>query len=103
MYAIVEITGKQFKVNQDRYIYTAKIDQAPGSSISFDKVLLLENETLLQVGMPIIKGATIQGQVIEHVRGDKTIVFKRKRRKGYKVKQGHRQDYTKVLIRQILP
>jgi large subunit ribosomal protein L21 len=102
MYAIVEITGKQFKVNQDQYIYTAKIDQALGASISFDKVLLLEDEKSLQVGAPLVKGVTIQGQIIEHVKGNKIIVFKRKRRKGYKVKQGHRQGYTKVLIKQIL-
>ena len=98
MYAIVEIAGKQFKVDKGKYIYTNTINQPTGSSLSFDKVLLLQDETKIHVGSPILSGVTIQGKIIEHVKGDKVIVFKKKRRKGYKVKQGHRQGYTKVLI-----
>jgi large subunit ribosomal protein L21 len=102
MYAIVEIAGKQFKVTKDLYIYTPKMDQEAGSSVSFDKILLLQNDQDIQVGAPTVAGAKVEGKVIEHVKGDKIIVFKRKRRKGYKTKQGHRQGYTKVLIQNIL-
>jgi large subunit ribosomal protein L21 len=102
MYAIVEIAGKQFKVTKDQYIYTPKMEQAVGVSVSFDKVLLVQDEKAIQVGAPIIAGAKVAGKVIQHVKDDKVIVFKKKRRKGYKKKQGHRQEYTKVLIENIL-
>lgn len=102
MYAIVEIAGKQFKVTKDQYIYTPKMEQPVGVSILFDKVLLVQDEEAIQVGAPIIAGATVAGKVIQHVKDDKVIVFKKKRRKGYKKKQGHRQEYTKVLIENIL-
>jgi large subunit ribosomal protein L21 len=102
MYAIVEIAGKQFKVTKDIYIYTPTINEEVGSSVSFDKILLLQNDQDVQIGVPTVEGARIEGKVIEHVKGDKIIVFKRKRRKGYKTKQGHRQGYTKVLIQNIL-
>lgn len=102
MYAIVEIAGKQFRINKGQYIYTPTIEQEAGSSILFDKILLLQDEKKIHVGSPIVSGAKAEGKILEHVKGDKVIVFKRKRRKGYKVKQGHRQGYTKVLIENIL-
>ena len=102
MYAIVEIAGKQFKVTKDIYIYTPTMNEEVGSSVLFDKILLLQNDQDIQIGVPTVAGAKIEGKVIEHVKGDKIIVFKRKRRKGYKTKQGHRQGYTKVLIQNIL-
>jgi large subunit ribosomal protein L21 len=102
MYAIVEIAGKQFKVTQNQQLYTPQLDAEAGSSITFDQVLLLEDEGTIAVGTPIITGAKVTGKVLDHVRGDKIIVFKKKRRKGYKKTQGHRQDYTKVIIETIV-
>ena len=72
-----------------------------GASVEFEKVLLLDNEGKVEVGAPAIKGAKVSGKIIGHVKGDKVIVFKKKRRKGYKVKNGHRQQFTKVLIEKI--
>lgn len=101
MYAIVDIAGKQFKVAKDQYIYAPKIDGEAGSNISFDKVLLVDNGSGIQVGAPTVSGVTVSGKILEHVKGDKVIVFKKKRRKGYVVKNGHRQQFTKVQIESI--
>ena len=101
MYAIVDIAGKQFKVTQDRFVYAPKLQGEEGASVEFDKVLLLENDGKVEVGAPLVKGAKVSGKILGHVRGDKVIVFKKKRRKGYKVKNGHRQDFTKVLVEKI--
>lgn len=101
MYAIVEIAGKQFKVTKDQYIYTPKIAQEVGASVSFDKVLLVQDEKTIRVGVPTVAGVKVAGKVIQQVKDDKVIVFKKKRRKGYKKKQGHRQEYTKVFIENI--
>ncbi len=98
MYAIVEIGGKQFKVTQDQYVYAPKMQGEEGASVEFDRVLLVDNDGKVEVGAPLIKGAKVSGKILGHVRGDKIIVFKKKRRKGYKVRNGHRQDFTKVLI-----
>lgn len=98
MYAIVEIAGQQFKVEENKYIYTQKLDAEEGSSVEFENVLLLDNESDITVGAPTVEGAKITGKVLGHVKGEKVIVFKKKRRKGYKVKNGHRQNFTKVLI-----
>jgi large subunit ribosomal protein L21 len=98
MYAIVDIAGKQFKVEKDQYIYAPKMEGEAGSSIKFDQVLLVDNEGSITVGTPILKGASVSGKILEDVKGDKEIVFKKKRRKGYAVKNGHRQQYTKVMI-----
>jgi large subunit ribosomal protein L21 len=102
MYAIVEIAGQQFRVTRDQYIYTPKMEQEVGASVLFDKILLLQDEEKIHIGSPIVSGAKAEGKILAHVKGDKVIVFKRKRRKGYKVKKGHRQGYTKVLIENIL-
>jgi large subunit ribosomal protein L21 len=101
MYAIVDIAGKQFKVAKDQYIYAPKMEAEAGSNISFDKVLLLDNDGSVQVGAPTVKGAKVSGKVLEHVKGNKVIIFKKKRRKGYAVKNGHRQQFTKVQIESI--
>jgi large subunit ribosomal protein L21 len=98
MYAIVDISGKQFKVTQDQFVYAPLMEGEEGASVEFDKVLLLDNDGKVEVGAPLVKGAKISGKILGHVKGDKVIVFKKKRRKGYKVKNGHRQDFTKVLI-----
>ena len=101
MYAIVEIAGKQFKVTQDQFVYTPLMKEEEGASVEFDKVLLLDQDGQVEVGAPTVSGAKVSGKIIGHVKGDKVIVFKKKRRKGYKKKNGHRQDFTKVLIENI--
>ena len=101
MYAIVDIAGKQFKVAKDQYIYAPKMDGETGASVSFDKVLLIDDGASVQIGAPVVNGVTVSGKILEHVKGDKVIVFKKKRRKGYAVKNGHRQQYTKIQIESI--
>ena len=101
MYAIVDIAGQQFKVEKDQHIFVHRLEAAEGSKINFDKVLLTDDSGKVNVGAPVIKGAQITAKVIEHLKGDKVIVFKKKRRKGYKVKNGHRQYLTKLEILKI--
>jgi len=101
MYAIVDIAGKQFKVTQDQYVYAPKMQGEEGASVEFDNVLLVDNDGKVEVGTPVLKGAKVSGKILEQVKDDKVVVFKKKRRKGYKVKNGHRQDFTKVLIEKI--
>ena len=101
MYAIVDIAGKQFKVEKDKFIYAPKIEADAGAAVNFDQVLLVDNDGKVKVGTPTVSGSKVSGKVMEHVKGDKVIVFKKKRRKGYKVKNGHRQQFTKVLIEEI--
>jgi large subunit ribosomal protein L21 len=98
MYAIVDIAGKQFKVTKDQYVYTPLLEAEAGASLTFDKVLLIDMKGSVEVGAPTLKGASVSGKVMEHVQGNKVIIFKKKRRKGYAVKNGHRQQFTKVLI-----
>ncbi|MBV6645493.1 MAG: 50S ribosomal protein L21 [Cyclobacteriaceae bacterium] len=101
MYAIVDIAGKQFKVEKDKFVYAPLLDAKEGSAVDFDQVLLIDNDGKVKVGAPTVKGAKVSGKVLEHVQGDKVIVFKKKRRKGYRVKNGHRQQFSKVLIEDI--
>jgi len=98
MYAIVDIAGKQFKVAKDEYIYAPLLDGEAGASLNFDKVLLIDDSGSVSVGAPTVKGAAVSGKILEHVQGNKVIIFKKKRRKGYAVKNGHRQQFTKLLI-----
>ncbi len=98
MYAIVDIAGSQFKVEKDKFVYAPKLEGEEGTAVTFDNVLLLDNDGKVEVGTPSVKGAKVSGKILGHGKGDKVIVFKKKRRKGYKVKNGHRQQYTKVLI-----
>ncbi len=101
MYAIVDIAGKQFKVTQDQSVFVPKMEGESGASVTFDQVLLVDNEGKVNVGTPQVKGAKVSGKILEHVKGDKVLVFKKKRRKGYKKLNGHRQDFTKVQIEKI--
>lgn len=102
MYAIVDIAGKQFKVEKDKYIYAPLMkDSEEGATVDFKDVLLVDNDGKVKVGTPTVKGSKVSGKVLEHVKGDKVIVFKKKRRKGYRVKNGHRQQFTKILIEDI--
>ena len=98
MYAIVDIAGKQFKVEKDQYIYAPKMDGEVGAAVKFENVLLVDSDSQITVGTPNVSGAFVSGKILDNVKGDKQIVFKKKRRKGYAVKNGHRQQFTKVLI-----
>ncbi len=102
MYAIVNIAGQQYKVEKDQKIFVHRLEEKEGESVSFDKVLLIDNEKNVVIGEPTIKGAMISGKVISHPRGDKIKVFKKKRRKGYKVRTGHRQYLTEIQIEDII-
>jgi large subunit ribosomal protein L21 len=101
MYAIVEIAGQQFKVEIDRYIYTHRLSETVGTEITFDKVLLVDEDGAVKVGAPLLSGASVSGQILEHLKGEKVVVFKKKRRKGYRKRNGHRQEFTKVFINSI--
>ena len=98
MYAIVEIAGQQFKIEKDQQIFVNRLKEKEGSKVDFEKVLLLDKSGKISVGAPVIKGAKVTAKIIEHLKGDKVIVFKKKRRKGYKVKNGVRQFLTKLEI-----
>ena len=101
MYAIVDIAGKQFKVAKDQYIYAPLMEGEAGTSVSFDKVLLVDNDGKIDIGAPSVSGVKVSGKILEHVKGSKVIIFKKKRRKGYAVKNGHRQQFTKIQIESI--
>ena len=101
MYAIVDIAGQQFKVEKDNFVYTHRLEGEEGSSVEFDRVLLTDNDGKVSVGTPTVKGAKVTGKIVSHLQDDKVIVFKKKRRKGYRKKNGHRQALTKVLIENI--
>jgi len=98
MYAIVDIAGQQFRVEKGQKIYVHRLDEEEGKNLNFDKVLLIDNEGKILIGEPVIEGAFIEGKVLTHLKGDKVIVFKKKRRKGYKVKKGHRQFMSYIEI-----
>ncbi len=102
MFAIVEIAGQQFKVEKDQYLYVHRMQQHEvGASIELNKVLLVNNNGSISVGLPTLSGATIKAKVLDHLKGDKVIVFKKKRRKGYRKLNGHRQMFTKIQIEAI--
>jgi large subunit ribosomal protein L21 len=98
MYAIVEIAGQQFKVSKDLKVYVHRLANEEGSKVSFDKVLLLDDNGNITLGAPAIEGASVEAKVLQHLKGDKVIVFKKKRRKGYKKRNGHRQSFTQIVI-----
>jgi large subunit ribosomal protein L21 len=98
MYAIVEIAGHQFKVSKDLKVYVNRLASEEGSKVTFDKVLLLDDNGTITLGAPAIEGASVEAKVLQHLKGDKVIVFKKKRRKGYKKRNGHRQYLTQIVI-----
>ncbi|WP_181306747.1 50S ribosomal protein L21 [Rufibacter sp. XAAS-G3-1] len=98
MYAIVEIAGIQTKVESGKFFYTNKLSGNEGDAVEFANVLLTDDNGTLTVGAPFVDGVKVTGTIQGHAKGDKVIIFKKKRRKGYKKKNGHRQQYTKVLI-----
>ena len=102
MYAIVEIAGQQFKVAKDQKLFVHRLQDKEGSKVSFDKVYLLDDGKKVTVGAPAISGAAVEAKVVGHLKGDKVIVFKKKRRKGYRVKNGHRQALTELTVEKIV-
>jgi len=102
MYAIVEIAGQQFKVERGVKVYVHRLDANEGAKVEFDKVLLVDNGGKVQIGTPSIDGAKVAATVLSHLKGDKVIVFKKKRRKGYQKSNGHRQQLTQILVQGIL-
>jgi len=102
MYAIVEIAGHQYKVEKDQSIFVHRLEGDVDSAIEFANVLLVDNNGKVSIGAPAVKGAKVEAKIIEHLRGDKVIVFKKKRRKGYKKRNGHRQYLTKIQISNIV-
>ncbi len=102
MYAIVEIAGQQFKVEKDQKVFVHRLQTEEGKKVSFDNVLLLDDDGKVTVGAPAIGGAQVSAKVLKHLKGDKVIVFKKKRRKGYRVKNGHRQSLTEIQIEGIV-
>ena len=101
MYAIVEIAGQQFKVEKDQQIFVHRLDSKEGEKVTFDNVLLIETSGKVKVGSPNVSGAKVIAKVLEHLKGDKVVVFKKKKRKGYRVKNGHRQYLSKIEIQKI--
>ena len=102
MYAIVEIAGQQFKVEKDKKLFVHRLDAEAGDSLDFEKILLVDNDGKVAIGTPTVKGAKVTAKVLDHVQGDKVIVFKKKRRKGYKKKNGHRQQLTQIQVETIV-
>ena len=101
MFAIVEIAGQQFKVQKDQQIFVNRLDAAVDAKVDFDQVLLIDNGGKIDVGAPIISGAKVSAKVLEHLKGDRVLVFKKKRRKGYQKLNGHRSYLTKIQIETI--
>ncbi len=101
MYAIVDIAGQQFKVEKDQKVFVHRLEGEEGAQVSFDQVLLVEDDKDVKIGAPTVTGASVTGKIITHLRGDKVLVFKKKRRKGYQKMTGHRQNLTQILIENI--
>ena len=101
MYAIVEIAGLQYKVQKDQRVYVHRLEGNEGDKVKFDRVLLAEQKSTVTVGAPVIEGASVNASILSHVKADKVIIFKKKRRKGYEKKTGHRQPMTQISITDI--
>lgn len=102
MYAIVDIAGQQFKVEKDKKIFVHRLAQNEGDSVEFDKVLLVDNDGAVKIGAPTVDGAKVSAKILSHLKGEKVIVFHKKRRKGYEKKNGHRQYLTQIQIENII-
>ncbi|HRH66703.1 MAG TPA: 50S ribosomal protein L21 [Bacteroidia bacterium] len=101
MYAIVNIAGQQFKVQKDQTVIVHRLGGEEGKTLEFSDVVLVDDNGKVKIGAPTIKGASVSAKILSHVRGDKVIIFKKKRRKGYQKQTGHRQDLTKIQIEAI--
>ena len=102
MYVIEEIQGQQFKAEAGKRLYVHRLAAEQGAAVEFDKVLLVDNDGAVKVGAPTVEGAKVVCEVLSHLKGDRIIVFKKKRRKGYRKRNGHRQSFTEVLIKDIV-
>ncbi|GAB1360704.1 50S ribosomal protein L21 [Porphyromonadaceae bacterium] len=102
MYAIVEIQGQQFKAEAGKRLYVHRLDAERGAEVTFENVLLVDNDGTVTVGLPTVEGAKVVCEVLSHLKGEKVIVFKKKRRKGYKKRNGHRQCFTEVKIKEVV-
>ena len=102
MYVIVDIQGQQFKVAQGQKLYVHRINADQGSEVEFEKVMLVDNEGKVTVGAPLVDGAKVVVEVLSHVKGDKVLVFKKKRRKGYRKLNGHRQQFSEIQVKEIV-
>lgn len=98
MYAIVDIAGQQFKVEKDNEVFVHRLEGNEGDTVDFEKVMLIEDGEEINVGKPFVEGAKVSATILSHMKGDKVVVFKKKRRKGYQVENGHRQYMSKVKI-----
>jgi large subunit ribosomal protein L21 len=101
MYAVVDIAGQQFKVEENTKYYVPRLDAELESDVSFDSVLLLSDDKETKIGTPTVEGVTVSAKILEHLKDDKVIVFKKKRRKSYKVKNGHRQQLSRIEVTNI--
>ena len=102
MYVIVEINGQQFKVEKDQKLFVHRINADRGATVEFDKVMLVDNNGSVKVGTPILEGAKVVAEVISHVKGEKILIFHKKRRKGYRKLNGHRQQFTEITVKEIV-
>lgn len=102
MYVIVDIQGQQFKVESGKKLFVHRINAEEGATVEFDKVLLVDNAGSVTVGTPTIQGAKVVAEVLSHVKGDKVLVFHKKRRKGHRKLNGHRQQFTQINIKEIV-
>jgi len=102
MYAIVEIAGQQFKVQQGQKLFVHRLEAERGAEVEFEKVLLVDNDGAVVIGTPTVEGAKVTAEVVSHVKGDKVIVFHKKRRKGYRKRNGHRQYLTELKINKVV-
>lgn len=102
MYAIVEIAGQQFRVTQDQKLFVHRLENEQGSVVEFDRVLLIDNDGNVTIGAPTVSGAKVKAEVLSHLKGEKVIVFHKKRRKGFRKKNGHRQYLTELKINEII-
>lgn len=101
MFAIVDIQGQQFKVTKNQYVYVHRLAAEEGSTVTFEKVLMINDDKDVKVGAPYVSGTKVSAKVVSHLKGDKVLVFKKKRRKGYQKMNGHRQSFTKITIESI--
>ncbi len=102
MYVIVDIQGQQFKVKQDQRLFVHRINAEQGSEVEFEKVMLIDNEGTITVGTPVVEGAKVVVEILSHLKGDKVLVFKKKRRKGHRKLNGHRQQFSEVRVKEII-
>ncbi|NLD24768.1 MAG: 50S ribosomal protein L21 [Bacteroidales bacterium] len=102
MYVIVDIQGQQFKVQKDQKLFVHRINANEGDSVEFTNVLLIGNDDDITIGSPTVEGAKVVVEVLSHVKGDKVLVFKKKRRKGYSKLNGHRQQFSQVIVKDII-